>query len=261
MASTAAAYRNSCLSARTKSAESPFCSWPRLNTLRRQVAAWMVEVHEISPELADYHVSRMDFPELRRRVRMYAALELNTAESKRWSARSAVKPSRSSCAITITPPASFGATSAADAIAGWASSNVTPITTICATIPDESLGVAGVDGSTSTLKDFTNTCSEGDALRAGRRDAVGSQTGSTVDHSVPVPGAGQQAYNIRSKTGGLPVFCESPSPFTRLKVGGGVGGGAPDGVVRSNSAPGKSGSSGSAGTLIRGEGLGFEVFT
>jgi len=37
----------------------------------------MVQVHRITPELADYHVSRMDFSELRLRVRMYAGMEFS----------------------------------------------------------------------------------------------------------------------------------------------------------------------------------------
>ena len=46
-------------------------------SFRRVVAAAMVRVHRIAPELADEHVSQMDLPELRFRVRCYAVMELS----------------------------------------------------------------------------------------------------------------------------------------------------------------------------------------
>lgn len=49
---------------------------PAFLSLRRFVAAAMVRVHRIAPELADEHVSQMDLPELRFRVRCYALLRL-----------------------------------------------------------------------------------------------------------------------------------------------------------------------------------------
>jgi hypothetical protein len=45
--------------------------------LRRAVSELMVEVHLITPELADYHVARMDQVELRDRFRMYTGMELS----------------------------------------------------------------------------------------------------------------------------------------------------------------------------------------
>lgn len=61
------------------------CAFPRTNTLRRVVIAWMVQVHRITPELADYHVSQMDFPELRRRMRHYVGMELSAEQPKKQS--------------------------------------------------------------------------------------------------------------------------------------------------------------------------------
>jgi hypothetical protein len=49
---------------------------PAFLSLRSSVAAAMVRVHRITPELADEHVSQMDLPELRFRVRCYALLRL-----------------------------------------------------------------------------------------------------------------------------------------------------------------------------------------
>jgi hypothetical protein len=76
MASHATAYPNSGRSARSKTGESLAVFTPSRppNTLRRMVGEWMVQVHRISRELADYHVSQMDFPELRRRVKHYLAV-------------------------------------------------------------------------------------------------------------------------------------------------------------------------------------------
>jgi len=71
MASTAASYPDSCVSTR-KIGEA--CVYPRTNAFRRAVAECMVAIHQIAPELAAYHVSQMDFPELRRRVRLYVAV-------------------------------------------------------------------------------------------------------------------------------------------------------------------------------------------
>jgi hypothetical protein len=79
MPSTSASYRESFVSARIKTGDPQAvvcCAFPRTNTLRRVVIAWMVQVHQIAPELAAYHVSQMDFPELRRRMRHYLALEV-----------------------------------------------------------------------------------------------------------------------------------------------------------------------------------------
>jgi hypothetical protein len=45
--------------------------------LWRAVSELMVEVHLITPELADYHVARMDQVELRDRFRMYTGMELS----------------------------------------------------------------------------------------------------------------------------------------------------------------------------------------
>jgi hypothetical protein len=50
-----------------------------MKTLRQSVARSMVRVHRIAPELADYHVSQMDEPELLFRVRMYAEAKLSVA--------------------------------------------------------------------------------------------------------------------------------------------------------------------------------------
>lgn len=77
MASTAASYRDSCVSARIKTGEA--CPYPRSNSFRRAVAQWMVDVHQISPELAAFHVSQMDLAELRRRLRLYLAVGVGVA--------------------------------------------------------------------------------------------------------------------------------------------------------------------------------------
>lgn len=45
--------------------------------LRRAVSELMVEVHLITPELADYHVERMDQAELWQRFVMYTGMELS----------------------------------------------------------------------------------------------------------------------------------------------------------------------------------------
>jgi hypothetical protein len=85
MASTRASYRESCVSARIKTGEPQplVCAWPRPNAFRRSVAEFMVQVHRISPELADYHVSQMDLAELRRRVKHYLALGVGVAVGSR----------------------------------------------------------------------------------------------------------------------------------------------------------------------------------
>jgi hypothetical protein len=83
MASTRASYPDLCLSARIKTGD--FCLFPRSNSFRRAVAELMVQMHWISPDLADYHVSQMDFPELRRRVRFYLGMELSAVRSKKQS--------------------------------------------------------------------------------------------------------------------------------------------------------------------------------
>jgi hypothetical protein len=49
------------------------------------VAELMVMVHEISPDLAAFHVSQMDLPELRRRVRLYVGMELSAVRSTNQS--------------------------------------------------------------------------------------------------------------------------------------------------------------------------------
>jgi hypothetical protein len=49
---------------------------PAFLSLRHVVSESMVRVHRIAPELARFHVSQMDLPELRFRVRSYALLRL-----------------------------------------------------------------------------------------------------------------------------------------------------------------------------------------
>jgi len=46
---------------------------------RSLVASQMVRAHKIQPELAEYHVSRMDRKELLRRFKKYAGMELSAA--------------------------------------------------------------------------------------------------------------------------------------------------------------------------------------
>jgi len=52
-------------------------SAPAFLSLRSSVAAFMVRIHGIARELADYHVSQMSESELLFRVRYYAGMELS----------------------------------------------------------------------------------------------------------------------------------------------------------------------------------------
>lgn len=53
--------------------------------LRRAVSELMVEIHLVSPELADQYVTEMDEVELRRRFHMYTGMELSVAERNQQS--------------------------------------------------------------------------------------------------------------------------------------------------------------------------------
>ena len=56
-----------------------------IRNLRRTVSELMVEVHLIAPELADYHVARMDQVELWKRFSMYTGMELSVAGRNKQS--------------------------------------------------------------------------------------------------------------------------------------------------------------------------------
>jgi len=51
-----------------------------LSSLRKVIADCMVRVHQIPPDLAEYHVSLMDEEEVLRRFKLYAEMELSVIE-------------------------------------------------------------------------------------------------------------------------------------------------------------------------------------
>jgi hypothetical protein len=106
MTPTRASYRDSCVSARIKTGvfEAASCPFPRRNALRRTVIAWMVQVHRISEDLADFHVSQMDFAELRRRVRHYLGVGVGVGVGSRAPEPSPAKsPTRETVNQRIQP--------------------------------------------------------------------------------------------------------------------------------------------------------------
>jgi hypothetical protein len=56
-----------------------------VKTLRRKVSELMVRVHQIAPELADYHIVQMDEEELQQRLRRYSGMELSVVERNQQS--------------------------------------------------------------------------------------------------------------------------------------------------------------------------------
>ncbi len=77
MNATKAAYRNSDDRSSPNHGAGVFIAGSPLFALRCDVCRLMIQVHGISDELASYHVSRMDLPELLRRAYWYAGAELS----------------------------------------------------------------------------------------------------------------------------------------------------------------------------------------